>query len=66
MAKKSKYTLVGVDGNAYAVMAYVANAMKREGFTRAEIDEYRKKAMSSDYNNFICVSLEYVELANNR
>ena len=26
-----KYTLVGVDGNAFAIMGYTANALKREG-----------------------------------
>lgn len=60
------YTLVGVDGNAYAVMGYVAKAMRREGFTRAEIDAYHKAAMSDDYDNLLCVSVDYVERCNAR
>lgn len=65
MARK-KYNLVGVDGNAYAVMGYVANAMRESGFTREEIAEYRKDAMSSDYSHLISVSCDMVDECNSR
>jgi len=65
MAKK-KYNLVGIDGNAYSVMGYVTNAMREQGFSKAERDEYLKKAMSSDYNNLLCVSMDYIEMCNER
>lgn len=61
-----KYCLVGVDGNAYAVMGYVRNAMKEQGFDEAEIKEYLEKAKSSDYNNLLCVSMEYVDKCNEK
>lgn len=61
-----KYDLVGVDGNAFCVMGYVMNAMKRERFTSQEIKEYHKKATSSDYHNLLCVSVEYVDKCNER
>lgn len=61
-----KYCLVGVDGNAYAVMGYVQRAMKQEGFIKEEIDAYLQKAMSGDYNNLLCVSMEYVDKCNER
>ena len=32
---EKKYTLDDVDGNAYAIMAYVRSAMKREGKSNA-------------------------------
>lgn len=51
-----KYTLVGVDGNAFTVMGYVVRAMKREGKTREQIEAYRKDAMSSDYYHLLAVS----------
>lgn len=57
MAKK-KYTLVGVDGNAYAVMAYVRNAMQKEGKSNEEINNYLKDAQSDDYHHLIAVSVE--------
>lgn len=61
-----KYSLVGVDGNAYAVMGYTAKAMRREGFSQEEIKEMQDKAMSDDYNNLLMVCMEYVDKANER
>lgn len=43
---KKKYTLVGVDGNAFAVMGYVQNAMRKSGFSKEEISAYLKRATS--------------------
>ena len=40
---EERYTLVGVDGNAFAIMGYVLLAMKDEGFSKEERDEYKKK-----------------------
>lgn len=61
----SKYDLVGVDGNAYAIMGYVSRALKVEGL-RDLVDEYHTKATSGDYNNLICVSMDYLEKANEK
>ena len=58
-----KYDLVGVDGNAWAVMGYVGRALKNEGLGNM-VDEYQKKAMSGDYDNLLRVSLEYLDKAN--
>lgn len=59
----AKYTLVGVNGNAYAVMAYTARALKNEGL-RDLVDEMHQKATSGDYNNLLCVCMDYVDMAN--
>lgn len=58
-----KYSLIGVDGNAFAIMGYTAKALRREGLG-AQIPEMQSKAMSGDYNNLICVCMEYVDMAN--
>lgn len=63
---KQKYNLVGIDGNAYSVMGYVTNAMKEQGYTKAERDEYLHDAMSDDYNHLLCVSMDYIEMCNAR
>lgn len=60
---KDKYDLVGVDGNAFSVMGYVAKALKREGL-RDKVDEMRKKAMSGDYNNLLITCMDYLDMAN--
>ena len=59
----AKYDLVGVDGNAFMVMGYTARALKNEGL-KDDVPEMQSKATSGDYNNLICVCLEYVEKAN--
>ncbi len=58
-----KYDLVGVDGNAFSVMAYTARALKNEGLGK-HVDRMREKAMSGDYNNLLRVCMEYVDMAN--
>jgi len=61
---EERYTLVGVDGNAFSVMGYVRHAMKECRKTKAEIDAYTKDAMSSDYNHLLGVSIEMIDKLN--
>ena len=62
--KEEKYTLIGVDGNAFSVMGYVLKAMKREHCKKEEIDAYTKDAMSSDYYHLLSVSHATLEALN--
>lgn len=68
---KKNYSLVGVDGNAYCIMGYVANAM-RDAF-RASRDarfgekaqnKYLEDATSSNYAHLVCVSCEQIDKVN--
>ena len=58
-----KYDLVGVDGNAFSIMGYTARALKCEGL-RDLVDEMHEKATAGDYNNLICVCMDYIDIAN--
>ena len=58
------YTLVGVDGNAFAIMGYVRSAMKSAKMTSQDIDAYTKDATSSDYNHLLVVSCEMIDKVN--
>lgn len=60
-----KYTLVGVDGNAYAIMAYTSKALKREGLSD-KVNEMYAEATSGDYHNLIRVCMKYVDMANEK
>jgi len=60
--------LSGNDGNAFAVMGNVIREMKsqlRGEYSASEINalvkEYQADAMSGDYNNLLCVSMEYAD-----
>lgn len=46
------FTLVGVDSNAFCIIAYVQKAMKQAGFNRQQIDDYANNATQGDYNVF--------------
>ena len=51
-----KYSLLGVNGNAYAVMGYVVRAMKECGKSEEERTKYQEDATSSDYRHLLHVS----------
>lgn len=59
-----KYSLVGIDGNAFSIMGYVRKAMRKEGKSSEEIEKYTEDAKSSDYNHLLVVSMEMVESLN--
>ena len=61
---KKKYSLVGTDGNAFAVMGRVRSWMQKEGLTIAERDAYMEEAMSGDYSHLLRVSMAMVEKLN--
>lgn len=63
LTKKEKYSLVGINGNAFSIMGYVRESLRKEGL-KDKIEEYTQKATAKDYNHLIAVSLEYIELAN--
>jgi hypothetical protein len=53
--------LIGKDGNAFFILGTVVKALKKNGFGHL-VDEYKKEAMSGDYNNLLSVTLDYVEV----
>ena len=54
--------LGGQDGNAFAIMGAVTKALRQNGYTPDDIDEYKKEAMSGDYDNLLRVTMEWVEV----
>ena len=57
------YSLVGVDGNAFAVMGYTARALKETGH-KDLVTQMQSEAMSGDYNTLLRVCMKYVDIAN--
>lgn len=55
--------IIGEDGNAFAIMAKVRNALKSAGASEAEISLYTQQSMSGDYDNLLRVADEWVEVA---
>ena len=57
--KKVKLKLVGLDGNAYAIMGAFQRAARNEDWTKEEINKVLDKAMSGDYSNLISTIAEH-------
>lgn len=53
--KKVKLKLVGIDGNAFAILGAFSVQATREGWTPAEIDAVRAEAMQGDYDHLLRV-----------
>jgi len=45
--------LVGEDGNAYAILGRVANALRESGISSDEINRFRSDATKGDYSNLL-------------
>ena len=54
--------LTGQDGNAWAIMATVKNALQSIGVSKDEIDEYIEESMSGDYNHLLQTAMKWFEV----
>ena len=55
--------LTGNDGNAYAIMGAVGQALRRAGVSKEEIDQYSKESMSGDYDNLLRTAMKWVNVS---
>jgi hypothetical protein len=54
--------LSGRDGNAFAIMGRIIQALKRNGVSKEEQDAFQKEATSGDYDNLLQVCNKWVEV----
>ena len=64
---KTKYPniecqLTGNDGNAFAILGAVSNALRRGGVNKTEIDEFHTEATSGDYDKLLRVAMSWVNV----
>jgi hypothetical protein len=55
-------SLVGEDGNAFAVLGKVTKALKREGATPEQVQAFMDDATSDDYDHLLRVCMASVEV----
>lgn len=65
MKKKVKLELIGLDGNAFALMGAFQRQARREGWSKDEIDAVINECMSGDYNHLLATLLEHTESDDN-
>lgn len=56
---KVNLNMVGLDGNAFAIMGAFQRQARREGWTKEEINEVLDKARSGDYNNLVKTIMDH-------
>ena len=54
-------TLVGVDGNAFAIMAHFKRNARRAGWEKEDIDFVIKESQSGDYDNVIATISKFTD-----
>ena len=60
--EKPTVKLIDTDGNAFAIMGRVRSALLKAGADKEYVDKYLKEAMFGDYDNLICVTMDYVHV----
>ena len=54
--------LTGTDGNAYALLGQMRNALRKGGVSKEEIDAFLKEAMSGDYSNLLATCARWADV----
>jgi len=54
--------LIGTDGNAFAVLGKVRQAMRRAKVSKEQIEEFTKEATAGDYNHLLATCMEWVDV----
>ena len=60
--EKPTVKLIDTDGNAFAIMGRVKNALVKAGADKEYVNKYLGEAMSGDYANLLCVTMDYVHV----
>ena len=60
--EKPTVKLIDTNGNAFAIMGRVKKALLKAGADDEYIKKYLNEAMSGDYNNLLCVTMNYVHV----
>jgi len=55
-----KVKLVGEDGNAFAIMARVSKALRREGVRQSDIDAFVEEATKGNFDNLLQIVMKTV------
>ena len=60
--EKPTVKLIDTNENAFAIMGRVKKALYKAGADDEYIKKYMDEAMSGDYDNLLCVTMDYVNV----
>jgi len=52
--------LTGSDGNGFAILSKVINALHRAGASKAELEAFQAEATSGDYDHLLSTAMDWV------
>ncbi len=59
---KPTVKLIDTNGNAFAIIGRVKKALLDAGADKEYVLKYQNEVMSGDYNNLLCVTMDYVHV----
>ena len=59
--KKVNLNLIGLDGNAFALLGAFSKQAREDGWTPEEIKAVRDEATSGDHSHLLCTLMDYCE-----
>jgi hypothetical protein len=59
--KRVKLELVGLDGNAFALIGAFQRAAREQGWTKEEIAKVRNECMAGDYDHLLMTLMDHTE-----
>ena len=60
--EKPTVKLIDTNGNTFAIIGRVKDALLKAGADKEYILKYQDEVMSGDYNNLLCVTMDYVHV----
>ena len=62
LTKKEKYSLVGINGNAFSILGICLRAMRQAGLSKEERDKFYAEATSGNYDHLLMTCMEWFEV----
>jgi hypothetical protein len=60
--KNISVQLTGQDGNAFAIMAKVSGALRRNDVSESEVEQYLSESMEGDYDHLLRTAMSWVNV----
>jgi len=64
--EEKRYSLEGIEGNAFCITGYVRKAMRECGYSEKDRMDYLNEATKGDYEHLLAVSIRTIDECNNR
>jgi len=59
---KPTVKLIDTNGNGFIIIGRVRKVLLNAGADKEYVDKYLQKAMAGDYDNLLCVTMDYVHV----